>query len=217
MGHRVIRSSKAMVVCAALLPAVVFACVVLIQDATLTSPDTKAIAATPAPAGVPAASWQRDLDTITRRLSKVSSDQSAAITYGWIGVVLVLMVGAGLGAAIVRRPADIRARQESSPDAGDRSILIEACIDVSDTVPTVSHRDELIEALARVGVEPVEAKAGEMFDAKRHRAVGRVPTDDPSKQNLIAETERVGFIDHGRRLRYPAVSIYMDSLDGRMQ
>jgi hypothetical protein len=78
------------------------------------------------------------------------------------------------------------------------------------TVPGACNqaREQLLDALAEAGVTPVEIPAGERFDSSEHRAVGQVGTSDPRRHNLVAKTERAGYLDRGRRLRYPDVVVF---------
>jgi molecular chaperone GrpE (heat shock protein) len=90
----------------------------------------------------------------------------------------------------------------------DRATLIKACLDVSDLLDSDALREQILDALAEVGVRPVVVAAGEPFDSSRHRAVGTVPTTDAAFHNLVAGTERAGFSDRGRRLRWPDVLVF---------
>ena len=74
-------------------------------------------------------------------------------------------------------------------------------------------REQLVDALADAGVTPVDVPAGEPFDSSRHHAIGRLDTADPARHNLVARTERSGFVDRGKRLRYPDVVVF--SANGR--
>lgn len=191
----------------ALLPAVIFACVVLLQGATLSTPSATSLVGK-RPYGVSGLVWRKVQHRVERPLAKISSDQSDAVIYGWIGVILAALLGTGLAVAGSRQGKAPRV-DAGAVDAGeDRSILVSACIEVSDTVPSASHREELLDALERAGVQAVEVAPGEPFDSKRHKAAGRVPTTERERENLVAETERPGFIDRGRHLRPPSVWVY---------
>jgi molecular chaperone GrpE len=211
----------------ALLPAVVLACVVLVQGARLSTPSAAAVVGK-RPAEVSVAAWTEVRQHADHQLAKVTSDQNDALTYGWVGVALAAVLGGGLAIAASRYLARNRAASSdgasprletdqvesprvrtANPNADrDRSILVDVCIDVSDTVPTVSHREQLLDALERAGVKAVDVPHGEPFDPKRHRAAGRVPTTEPARASTVAETERLGFVDRGRRLRPPHVLVY---------
>jgi hypothetical protein len=95
----------------------------------------------------------------------------------------------------------------------DRAILVRACLDVSDLLESEALREQILDALADVGVSPVLVAAGEPFDSSRHRAVGTVPTSDAAFHNLVAGTERPGFADHGRRLRWPDVLVFDSNME----
>lgn len=201
----------------ALVPALVFACAVLAQGAKLSTPTALAVVGKP-PAGVSASVWKGVVHNADQSLAKVSSDQNDAIAYGWIGVALAAVLGGALAIAVSGRrawagaaPERVESRRQAGTDTNaerDRSILVEACIEVSDVVPSASLREELLEALERAGVQAVDVPRGEPFDPKRHRAAGRVPTAARERENLVAETERLGFVDRGRRVRPPSVLVY---------
>lgn len=68
-----------------------------------------------------------------------------------------------------------------------------------------SFADDVALALDRCGVEIVEIRAGEPFDAERHIAVSVVATADPAAHNTLAEVLSAALRDGGSgRLRRPA-------------
>lgn len=95
----------------------------------------------------------------------------------------------------------------------DRATLIKACLEVSDLLDSDALREQILDALGEIGVRPVVVAAGEPFDSSRHRAVGTVPTADAAFHNLVAGTERAGFSDHERRLRWPDVLVFDASVE----
>jgi hypothetical protein len=201
----------------AAVPAVVFACAVLVQGSKLSTPTADTVVGA-RPVGVSPTVWNGVVHNAQRSLDGVASDQNDALAYGWIGVVLGAVLGGAMLIALSQRRewAGAPSRTFESPRTAsantnaerERSILVATCIEVSDTVPSTSLREELLEALERVGVEAITVRAGEPFDPKRHRAAGRVPTAEPERENLVAETERPGFVDRGRRLRPPSVLVF---------
>lgn len=174
----------------AVLPALILACVVLLQGNELNVPSTPehCVGTVAKCVGMP--------------LAKVSSERSKVLAYGWVGVAVMLTLGIGLAVLLMRRLGTEPARD------GDRAVLVRACMDVSDAVPSAALREQLVDALAEVGVVPVEVAAGERFDSSRHRAVGRVQTSDRACHDLVARTERAGYVDRGKRLRYPDVLVF---------
>lgn len=157
-----------------------------------------------------------------RDLQQMTDERTAALGVGWVAVVAMLVVIAGLvrvafrarigRSRMVARSTGMTARVGStarpSDAERDRDVLIQACIEVSDRVPSTGLRDELLDALAEVGVTPVEAAPGDPFDSSRHRAAAGVATDDSTRDNVIVKTERAGYVDRGRRLRVPEVLVY---------
>lgn len=169
---------------------------------------------------------------IERCLTEISSRQSAALQYGWIAALAVLAVGVGLGLAAGRSGRHALAREVGSESpaprtdghtavargeataraAGacerERTILATACMEVSDLVDSPALREQLLDALKASGVKPVEAGVGEPFDSTRHKAVGTIPTNDPVNDNTVAEIQRPGYVDRGKRVRYPEVLVF---------
>ena len=89
----------------------------------------------------------------------------------------------------------------------ERATLVSGCIEVGDLIDSQALRRKLLDALFDVGVLGVDA-TGEPFDAREHRAVDSVATDEPSLHGRIAATERQGYRDRGRLLRRADVSVY---------
>jgi hypothetical protein len=182
--------ARGWVVATAMLPALILACVVLLQGNELNVPSAP----------------EHCVGTVAKcvRLSlvQVSSERSTVLAYGWVGVAVMLTLGVGLAVLLTRLLATEPPRNE------DRAVLVQACMDVSDTVPSAALREQLVDALAEVGVVPVEVATGERFDSSKHHAVGRVGTSDRASHDLVARTERTGFVDRGKRLRYPDVLVF---------
>jgi molecular chaperone GrpE len=169
---------------------------------------------------------------IARCLAEVSSRQSTALTYGWAAALAVLALGIAMAVAsgASRRRArayDVRSAspaprsqgpvaaprpsangREAGACARERAILATACIEVSDLVDSAALREQLLDALKASGVSPVEAGVGEPFDSSRHKAVGTIPTTDRGNDNTVAETQRPGYADRGKRVRYPEVLVF---------
>src|SRR5690348_6124561 len=95
----------------------------------------------------------------------------------------------------------------------DRDILVAACIDACDAVTSRAIRQRLLAALADVGVTAVDVPAGTPFDPALHRAADTLMTDEQTLAGLVAQTDRLGFIDRGRRVRWPEVLVYQTAGD----
>jgi adenylylsulfate kinase-like enzyme len=67
--------------------------------------------------------------------------------------------------------------------------------------------------LAAVGVT-VRVVDGEPYDAELYEPVGFEPTGDPKADLRVAETVRVGVVDHGTVVRVPEVIVYRHMEDG---
>jgi hypothetical protein len=89
----------------------------------------------------------------------------------------------------------------------DRATLVQLCLYALDRARSDGVAERIERGLAQVGVLPVRPD-GQPFDPTRHEAAGVVPTTDPALVGLIAETEVVGFDDHGRMVRVPVVTVY---------
>jgi hypothetical protein len=89
----------------------------------------------------------------------------------------------------------------------DRSALVRAVIDLRDVVQSEAVREQLGEALERVGIAEVRVD-GQPFDPHRHHAVDRTGTSDAFQHNVVAVTERPGYRDRGVELRAPEVVVY---------
>jgi hypothetical protein len=186
-------------------------------------------------------------------VAQFSTERDNALTYGWIGVVVLVLLGPGvilavalsgvrIGPALEPRQdlvspatAELPRRGAKAPDRPavapgpkrdphgesrrlggsangslerDRSVLVTACMQVSDLVASDALREQLTDALAEAGVTSIDVPVGEQFDSSRHHAVGMVKTSDKTRHNLVAKTERAGYFDRGRRLRYPDVLVF---------
>jgi molecular chaperone GrpE (heat shock protein) len=63
---------------------------------------------------------------------------------------------------------------------------------------------QLVQILARMGVEAYEPEPGEAFDAARHQGVGRRPTPDAALDGTVAAVRREGFAGPDTRPLRPA-------------
>ncbi|MGO1053911.1 nucleotide exchange factor GrpE [Crossiella sp. CA198] len=93
------------------------------------------------------------------------------------------------------------------PAGGERKKLIQLCLYALDRARSAGVAERIVDGLAGVGVMPVRPD-GQRFDPAVHEAGGTEPTDDPALAGLVAETEVVGFLDHGQQVRPPIVTVY---------
>ncbi|MFC7342613.1 nucleotide exchange factor GrpE [Saccharopolyspora griseoalba] len=89
----------------------------------------------------------------------------------------------------------------------ERAKLIELCVYAVDRARSAGVAQRLVEGLREIGVSALRPD-GERFDPVRHEAGGTLPTDDPSLDGTIAETEVPGFADRAQVLRAPVVTVY---------
>lgn len=89
----------------------------------------------------------------------------------------------------------------------ERRALVQLCLYALDRARSAGVVERLEEGLAGIGVLAVRPD-GSRFDPAQHEAGGTVPTDDPTLDGVVAETEVVGFADRGRTLRPPIVTVY---------
>lgn len=91
----------------------------------------------------------------------------------------------------------------------DRSAgLVRALIDLADQVPSQALRAEILAALDRAGVHPLEPAVGDVFDVTRMRGVGNARAPDAGWVGRVAGTERAGYHDGATVLRLPEVVVY---------
>src|SRR3989338_5475822 len=66
---------------------------------------------------------------------------------------------------------------------------------------------QLLSALEKSGVELIEPKVGEPFDAKRHEGVSTVPAQKESENHTVAEVVQKGYTLHGKVLQPAKVTL----------
>ena len=216
----------------AVLPALVMVIVVLAQGGALhATPRVPPATRTPARvrlspqiARLDRAQARDALQTVHNQLAAEASDRSSALGYGWGGAIILLIGGLSLAAIALRSRAR---RRVSSPGAGedpapeppasasapgddarDRELLVDACIGAFDVTESGAVRRQLLDALRRAGVDLVEVPSNARFDPTKHRAADTRATDREALDGLVIETERLGFVDRGRRVRWPEVVVY---------
>lgn len=89
----------------------------------------------------------------------------------------------------------------------DRQKFIELILYARDRVTSPAAADRIDAGLRELGIEAIRPD-GERFDPSRHEAAATVPTDDPEKHGLVAETETLGYSDRGHVVRPPIVTVY---------
>jgi hypothetical protein len=89
----------------------------------------------------------------------------------------------------------------------ERRALVQLCLYALDRARSAGVVERIEEGLAGIGVCALRPD-GDRFDPSHHEAGGTVPTDDPTLDGVVAETEVVGFIDRERTLRPPIVTVY---------
>ena len=170
---------------------------------------------------VPLPEAQASLRSLRDRLAPFDSDRSGAITDAWIAAAL--LAGAALAAAALllrgrREPEAARGGAPAPTHAdgrasADRDVLVAACMRACDGLASGALRDDVVRALAAAGVSAVDVPSHTRFDPTQHRAADTLGTEHAQLAGLVAETERLGFVDRGRRLRWPEVVVYR--LDSR--
>lgn len=89
----------------------------------------------------------------------------------------------------------------------ERRSAVELCLYAFDRARSSGVAERIERGLAQLGVRAVRPD-GLPFDPAQHEAAGAVPTEDPRLDGVVADTEVVGFTDHGRPLRAPVVLVY---------
>jgi molecular chaperone GrpE len=135
--------------------------------------------------------------------------------HGAWGKTLFVLAMSVPAAAVGARPLVSTAEpgEQRREGTDDRDVLVAACIDACDAVTSPAIRQRLLDALAEVGVTAVEVPAGTRFDPASHRAADTLMTEDDTLDGLVVETERLGFVDRGRRVRWPEVLVYQTTSD----
>ncbi|WP_428389831.1 nucleotide exchange factor GrpE [Mucisphaera sp.] len=67
-------------------------------------------------------------------------------------------------------------------------------------------REELLKALAAMGVDRIEAKPGEEFDPSKHEALMRQPSDDYDSNHVVSQFQP-GYTACGKTVRGAQVSV----------
>ncbi len=155
---------------------------------------------------------------------------------GFLGLVLgAILAAVPLGAALARRkrPAPVTSpyapgspgaaaplpppppggplvgpapSREEAQARSQRAELAEALMGLRDQLPSAALSDEVVRALAAVGITEIRPD-GQPFDPARHRAVHQVEVADPARHNTVVSTERPGYADGDRVVRLPEVVV----------
>ena len=157
------------------------------------------------------------------QLASIDSSRSQARVYGWIVAAVLLIIGLGSARLLAPEPphrdalapgedrASSRAPLAAAAQTGsmrDREVLVAACIHVCDVLGRDALSQHLLGALADAGVTAVDVPVETRFDPAQHKAADTLVTDKQTLAGLVAETERLGFVDRGRRVRWPEVLVY---------
>jgi molecular chaperone GrpE len=86
----------------------------------------------------------------------------------------------------------------------DQALQLDAASSTPGRSDAALIEPQLLQILARLGVERYEPTPGEPFDANRHQGVGRRPTADGALDQAVAEVHRGGFTGPDGRLLRPA-------------
>ncbi len=121
---------------------------------------------------------------------------------------LAAMAAPSPGSPPAAPPAPALAPPPAAASSGASAVLVNALIDLSDRVPSQALRAEILAALGRAGVHPVEPAVGDAFDVTRMRGVGGAASPDASWSGRVASVERAGFHDGVSVLRLPEVVVY---------
>jgi molecular chaperone GrpE len=119
------------------------------------------------------------------------------------------MTEGGTEPAPTASEADVETMTASLLDQAlaERRALVQLCLYALDRARSSGVVERIEDGLALIGVVALRPD-GERFDPAVHEAGGVVQTDDVALDGLVAETEVVGFVDRGRPLRAPVVTVY---------
>ncbi|MCD0442758.1 nucleotide exchange factor GrpE [Glycomyces sp. A-F 0318] len=118
--------------------------------------------------------------------------------------LLVPAPAAGTGNIPVGQLAEPARTAQST---ADRTVLVEACIWMRDRATSPALAQHLDGAFAKVGVAQVDA-TGQRFDPAVHEAGSVIAATNPAEDGIIARTETPGYLDRGRLLRHPIVTVF---------
>jgi len=114
----------------------------------------------------------------------------------------------GTGAASGAIPvAQLAEPARAAQSMADRTVLVDACIWMRDRATSPALAQHLDGAFTRVGVAQVDA-TGQRFDPAVHEAGSVIAATNPAEDGIIARTETPGYIDRGRLLRHPIVTVF---------
>jgi molecular chaperone GrpE (heat shock protein) len=67
--------------------------------------------------------------------------------------------------------------------------------------------DDVVDALERAGVQPLEVEVGERFDLGRHRPLKEMAVDDVARADTVVEVLAVGFVSGERVVKRADVAV----------
>ncbi|MBA2321731.1 MAG: hypothetical protein H0V89_11310 [Deltaproteobacteria bacterium] len=122
-------------------------------------------------------------------------------------LLFAVLAGAALG-YVTRRAMPAPRSAPASPSTTPSDEFVAAVIEVRDRVGNHVLSDRLGDGLATAGWASIDP-TGALFDPSQHAAVDRTPTNDPSRDNMVAAVERHGYRDpSGAIARMPDVIVY---------
>jgi hypothetical protein len=126
-----------------------------------------------------------------------------------LAALLVMSAAAGrrAGPAGPRPPLSVPVSAPPAAADGDRKQLVDTLIYVRDRATSTALTDRIARDLQAIGVTEIRPN-GEKFDPSRHEAGGSTDTADPQQDGRIAAVETPGYLDRGRVLRLPVVTVY---------
>lgn len=137
-----------------------------------------------------------------------------AAVVGFFGTLLAGFLVLGLMILGQRRDRPVAAVAPTSavPNEGnpDRDKLVQTLVYVRDRANSQALGDRIMRDLVAIGVIELRPD-GEPFDSARHEAGGSQETEDPRLDGRIAAVETPGYVDQGRILRLPVVTVYRRS------
>ena len=67
--------------------------------------------------------------------------------------------------------------------------------------------DDVVDALGRAGVQPLEVEVGERVDLGRHRQLKEMAVDDAARADTVVEVLAVGFVSGDRVVKRADVAV----------
>jgi len=150
--------------------------------------------------------------TVTAETTSTSASSDTLVTglLPWAMVVVLLAAVTALAAMVFgkRNRAPLPPPPAPAPDPASSPVVPEL-ITLADLITTPAAQTQVVRALRTVGVEPIDAAVGAVFDPDVHEAVATRPAQDPAHAGTIAVVHRAGWYCASGVVRPAGVEVWM--------